>query len=173
MSESVLPYDRMVEEALRGVVRRALRHVAVRGLPGEHHFYVTFDTGAPGVEVSDRLRAQYPAEMTIVLQHQFWDLAVDDNGFQVGLSFQAVPETVRVPFGAITTFVDPSVNFGLQFRQEEGEEDVLPQATTSRKAGANMPVPQEPAPAPAAPEATADEPVQGADVVNLDSFRKK
>ncbi len=163
MSETELPYDLMVEDALRGVVRRTLRQIAVQGLPGEHHFYITFDTAAPGVELSDRLREAHPGEMTIVLQHQFWDLAVDDNGFQVGLSFQSVPETVRVPFEAVSSFVDPSVNFGLQFRR--GEE---PEAEESDDGEPDAEAIAAGSEAAAEPEAAV-----GADVVNLDAFRKK
>src|SRR4051812_3994879 len=108
-------YDLLAQEALRGVVRRVLAEAAKSGLPGEHHFYLTFHTRAPGVAISPRLAAQHPQEMTIVLQHQFWDLAVGEEGFEVGLSFKGVPERLVVPFAAITGFFDPSVQFGLQF----------------------------------------------------------
>ena len=108
-------YDILAQAALRGVVRTVLADVAKRGLPGEHHFKITFATVAPGVRLSERMRTQYPETMTIVLQHQFWDLTIDDDGFAVGLSFGGVPERVTVPFDAVTAFFDPSVQFGFQF----------------------------------------------------------
>jgi hypothetical protein len=113
-------YDILAQEALRGVLRTVLEDAARNGLPGEHHFFITFDTNAEGVVLSERMRAQYPEEMRIVLQHQFWDLIVSDDGFEVGLSFGGIPERLAVPFQAIRAFVDPSVEFGLQF-QELGE----------------------------------------------------
>ena len=108
-------YDLLAQNALRGVVRTVMTDAAKKGLLGEHHFKISFDTTAPGVKLSPRLREQYPQEMTIVLQHQFWDLEVSDEAFEVGLSFSGVPERLRVPFDAITGFFDPSVEFGLQF----------------------------------------------------------
>lgn len=146
-------YDLLVREALRGVVRHVVADVAKNGLPGEHHFYIAFDTGAPGVRISTRLRAQYPEEMTIVLQHQFWDLTVSDVGIEVGLSFGGIPEKLFVPFDAIKGFFDPSVQFGLEFEvagekdADKGEGEVassVPPATseessprvTSRRSGA-------------------------------------
>jgi hypothetical protein len=108
-------YDLLAQEALRSVVRHVLADVAKNGVPGEHHFYVTFDTTAPGVKMSPRLRAQYPEEMRVVLQHQFWDLSVTEEVFEVGLSFGGIPERLLVPFAAVTAFVDPSVQFALQF----------------------------------------------------------
>src|SRR3954463_10659778 len=109
-------YDLLTQQALRAVVRRVLSDVAKTGsLPGEHHFYVTFATRAPGVKISARLREQYPEEMTIVLQHQFWDLVVTDAHFEVGLSFNGITEKLYVPLEAIKGFFDPSVQFGLQF----------------------------------------------------------
>jgi hypothetical protein len=110
-----LRYDLLAQEALRGVVQRVLTDAARNGLPGEHHFYISFDTRIPGVRISPRLREKYPEEMTIVLQHQFWDLIVAEQGFEVGLSFNGVPERLAVPFEAIKGFFDPSVQFGLQF----------------------------------------------------------
>jgi len=117
-------YDLLTQQALRSVVRRVLADAVKNGLPGEHHFYVTFDTRAPGVRLSPRLREQYPEAMTIVLQHQFYDLAVSDSAFDVGLSFNGVVERLHVPLEAITGFVDPSVQFGLQFETlpENAEE---------------------------------------------------
>ena len=116
-------YDLLTQQALRGVVRSVLTDAAKKGLPGDHHFYVTFATKAAGVRISERLLAQYPEEMTIILQHQFWDLDVGDTGFEVGLSFGGIPEKLTVPFEAINGFFDPSVQFGLQFEEvTEGEE---------------------------------------------------
>ncbi|HLH94007.1 MAG TPA: ClpXP protease specificity-enhancing factor SspB [Xanthobacteraceae bacterium] len=110
-------YDLLAQEALRGVLRTVLADAAKNGLPGDHHFFVTFDTRAEGVRLSQRMRAQYPEEMTIVLQHQFWDLTVGEDAFEVGLSFGGVPERLAVPFAAVKGFFDPSVEFGLQFEQ--------------------------------------------------------
>jgi uncharacterized protein len=120
-------YDILAQEALRGVVRTVLTDAAKNGLPGEHHFYISFDTCADGVRLSPRMLAEYPEEMTIVLQHQFWDLAVTEDGFEVGMSFGGIPERVAVPFAAIKGFLDPSVEFGLRFQEvgdnaEEGKE---------------------------------------------------
>lgn len=122
MSEDTLRYDKMVEDALRGVVRQALTVTARDGLTGDHHFYITFRTRHPGVKMADHLMARHPDEMTIVLQHQFWDLEVDDSQFQVTLSFSGKPELLIVPLAAISGFADPSAKFGLQF-QAEAEED--------------------------------------------------
>src|SRR5262249_19662736 len=108
-------YDLLAQEALRGLVRTVLTDTARKGLPGEHHFFISFDTRADGVKLSPRLREQYPEEMTIVLQHQFWDLKVGDDGLEVGLSFGGVGERLVVPYAAIKSFVDPSVQFALQF----------------------------------------------------------
>src|SRR5258706_13630004 len=120
MPINLLRYDQMIEEALRSVVRRALRMVAESGLPGSHHFYVTFKTGAPGVEMAPRLREKYPDEMTIVLQYQYWGLEVQAEQFGVTLSFNDVPERLVVAFAAVTAFADPAAKFGLQFQQETG-----------------------------------------------------
>lgn len=116
-------YDLLTQQALRGVVRNVLTDAAKKGLPGDHHFYISFNTRADGVRMSDRLRAQYPEEMTVILQHQFWDLAVTEHGFEVGMSFGGIPEKLAIPFDAITGFFDPSVQFGLQFEQiAEGDQ---------------------------------------------------
>jgi uncharacterized protein len=120
MARDSLHYDKMVETALRGVVRQALASVVEQGLPGSHHFYLTFRTNHPDVEIADRLHAQYPQEMTIVLQHQFWGLEVTDEYFVVNLSFSNVPERLKVPYAALVSFVDPSVKFGLQFQVQDG-----------------------------------------------------
>src|SRR6185503_17860959 len=116
--ESLLPYDEWVEEAMRQVVAHAITHVAANGLPGEHHFYVTFRTDYPGVVMPPRLRTRYPQEMTIVLQHQFWDLKMDDEAglISVGLSFGGVPASLVIPLGAVTGFADPHVQYVLRFR---------------------------------------------------------
>ncbi|MCZ8376859.1 MAG: ClpXP protease specificity-enhancing factor SspB [Beijerinckiaceae bacterium] len=122
-SEDLIRYDVMVQEALLGVVRKVLQDAAKSGLPGEHHFYITFRSQAPGVRLSTRLREKYPEEMTIVLQHQFWDLIVGDHNFEVGLSFGGVPERLLVPYEALTGFYDPSVQFGLKFSPDEAQAD--------------------------------------------------
>lgn len=123
--ESILPYDAWIEDALRGVIRQALAQAAASGLPGDHHFYITFRTDDPETELPERLRQQYPDEMTVVLQHQFDGLEVGDDSFGVTLYFGGVPTRLHVPFAAITSFADPSVNFGLQLKAPEdmAEED--------------------------------------------------
>jgi hypothetical protein len=191
MSKDVLRYDLMVQEALKGVVRKILAEAARDGLPGEHHFYITFRTVAPGVRLSQRLREKHPDEMTIVLQHQFWDLNVSDHAFEVGLSFSGVPERLLIPFDAVTTFFDPSVQFGLKFETQDEPEDepdmVLPEAAPAPTAMPAKVVPAGvPAPKPRAPAADAAQGGEvaasqaedsgeksGAEVVSLDSFRKK
>lgn len=159
MAEDSLRYDKMVEDALRGVVRDALTVTAENGLFGDHHFYITFRTRAPGVRVSAPILARHPDEMTIVLQHQFWDLQVVDDIFEVTLSFSGVSERLTVPFSAVTGFADPSAKFGLQFQVEDDfiDEDEFE---------------DEPAPAPA-PTSEDEAPVEGAKVIALDAFRKK
>ena len=124
MSVDLIRYDLLVQDALRSVVRRVLTDVARDGLPGDHHLYVSFDTRASGVRLSPRLKERYPEEMTIVLQHQFWDLIVSELFFEVGLSFNGIPERLHIPFAALKGFFDPSVKFGLQFEPvaEEDEE---------------------------------------------------
>ncbi|HZS64050.1 MAG TPA: ClpXP protease specificity-enhancing factor SspB [Xanthobacteraceae bacterium] len=176
-------YDLLAQSALRGVVRTVMTDAAKRGLPGEHHFKISFDTNAPGVRLSARLREQYPEEMTIILQHQFWDLTVGNDAFEVGLSFGGIPERLRVPFNAIIAFFDPAVNFGLQFvKVPEDTESAVPAVSTQpprlheRKAPREKPKAAAPA-APAATEETAgdnpDKPTGGGEVVRLDRFRKK
>ncbi|MGI4955547.1 MAG: SspB family protein [Janthinobacterium lividum] len=163
--DSLLPYDAWTEESLRHVVVRALAHVGAQGMPGEHHFYISFSTTAPGVIVPQRLLAQYPTEMTIVLQHQFWDLQVDEPGFwfSVGLSFGGIPTTLHVPFGAVTAFADPHVQFGLRFR---------PQGEEAANDAAEAPSAATPEPLPLAEE-PADAPAEAPQVVSLDAFRKR
>lgn len=123
MSEDTLRYDKMVEDALRGVVREALAITARDGLFGDHHFYITFRTRFPGIGMSDHVLARHPEEMTIVLQHQFWGLEVDETFFRVTLSFSGKSETLIVPFAAVTGFADPSAKFGLQFQAMDGDDD--------------------------------------------------
>jgi hypothetical protein len=155
LAEDLMHYDVMAQEALRGVIRAALKVARDKGLPGEHHFYISFRTDAPGVDISERLRKQYPEEITIVLQHQFWNLEVMEDRFSVDLTFSKIPERLVVPYAAVQGFFDPSVQFGLQF-----------EAGPPRSAAA---------PAPAEASAPAPEPASGdaAAVVSLDAFRKK
>lgn len=158
-------YDVLTRDALRGVLRQVLTDAAAHGLPGDHHFYITFLSRAEGVKLSPRLLAQYPEEMTIILQHQFWDLVVTDEHFEVGLSFGGTPERLVVPFSAIKGFFDPSVQFGLQFESPEPEP-----AQSAAPAAAAPTV----APAPeAGPDTDPSKPPDGAEVVRLDRFRKK
>lgn len=121
--DSLIPYDEIVQEALRAVVSRVLGEVEKDGLPGGHHFYITFKTRAPGVDIPDHLIARFPDEMTIVLQNRYWDLKVDDDRFEVGLSFNQISSMLHIPFSAITSFVDPAVDFALQFHVDEVEGD--------------------------------------------------
>jgi hypothetical protein len=183
MAVDHIRYDLLAQQALRGVVRTVLTEAAKSGLQGEHHFYIAFNTGAPGVRLSPRLREQYPQEMTIILQHQFWDLTVTNDRFEVGLSFGGVAEKLVVPFAAIKGFFDPSVQFGLQFDIEtEHAGDIAtakppakPERETVAPAKEGKPlavVP--PASAPAAEQAKEPaEPAGGGEVVRLDRFRKK
>ena len=178
-------YDLLTQQALRGVVRDVLSEAAKKGLVGDHHFYISFDTKADGVKLSQRLRTQYPDEMTIILQHQFWDLSVHDADFEVGLSFGGIPERLTVPFDAINGFFDPSVQFGLQFEQmAEGQDNISPANTADTPKPATEPKKRTPAvrpqaSVPAVPTPANPEPKQppkaagGAEVVRLDRFRKK
>src|SRR6516165_86427 len=118
MATDLIRYDLLVQDALRSVVRKVLTDAARDGLPGDHHFYITFKTASPGVRLSSRMREKYPDEMTIILQHQFWDLSVTEQAFEVGLSFKNIPEMLLIPFDAVTGFFDPSVQFGLKFELE-------------------------------------------------------
>jgi len=157
VAESLLPYEDWTREALRQVVLSAIRHVAVEGLPGAHHFYITFKTAFPGVIIPERLKTQYPDEMTIVLQHQFHSLSADAAHISVGLSFSGVPAVLTIPLAAITGFVDPSVRFGLSF-----DVTVPPPAETP-----------EPPPDTTTDEKPAKTPDAPAEVVSLDAFRRK
>jgi hypothetical protein len=195
-------YDLLAQDALRGVVKKVLADVAARGLPGEHHFFIAFDTRAEGVEISDRLREKYPEEMTIVLQHQFWDLVVAENSFEVGVSFNGRPERLLVPFAAVKGFFDPSVQFGLQFELAAESKAAEPSKQAEAASSAERPA-RERASGRPAPRGAASEPeetrpkgsvpasrkkstpvpvekgsvpgvkISGAEVVSLDKFRKK
>lgn len=165
MAEDLIRYDILAQEALRGVVRKVLSEVVKTGLPGDHHFFISFVTRAPGVRLSERLLGQYDKEMTIVLQNQFWDLKVGEAGFEVGLSFDDKPETLVIPFSAIKGFFDPSVQFGLELKNTgplPGEE--LPAEDNE---AAKPDTSQGSVPAPVAAESA------GEKVVSLDAFRKK
>jgi hypothetical protein len=166
MAQDHIRYDILIADATRGVVRKVLAEVAKTGLPGEHHFFISFVTKAPGVRVSQRLLEQYPNDMTIVLQNQFWDLKVSEVGFEVGLSFDDKPETLVVPFTAIKGFFDPSVQFGLEIKS------AIPLPTDDEKAEIGEPARLAPAAAAAPPPSPASEPA-GEKVVSLDAFRKK
>lgn len=151
--DSLIPYDEIVQDALRSVVRRVLDKIdAEGGLPGAHHFYIAFRTRTPGVLMPRHLLERYPEEMTIVIQHRYWDLLIDDVHFEIGLSFNQVPAKLSIPFAAVIGFVDPAVNFALQFQPKEGEVIAAP----------------EPAATPAL--VTVED---GSNVVTLDAFRKK
>jgi uncharacterized protein len=178
MATDHIRYDVLVRDALRGVLRQVLTDAAEHGLPGEHHFFITFVSTAEGVKLSPRLLAQYPEEMTVILQHQFWDLTVFEDRFEVGLSFGGIPERLVVPFNSIKNFSDPSAPFGLQFDPPDAADEAP---------AANLPAVPAPSPvasalpAPATGSASAasekqDEPAkpgEGAEVVRLDRFRKK
>ena len=186
MADDHIRYDILAQDALRGVMRKVLVEVARTGLPGNHHFFITFLTNAPGVRVSSRLRERYPEQMTIVLQFQYWDLKVTETGFEVGLSFSDVPEKLEVPFAAVRGFYDPSVNFELEFDvKPEPAAPVAVEAVPEKKPepaapkvpaiGAKKAEPRAKAePAAKKPVAeVADNAQKGADVVSLDAFRKK
>ena len=210
MANDLIRYDLLVQDALKGVVRRVLTDAAKDGLLGEHHFYISFRTDFPAVRLSQRLRDKYPQEMTIVLQHQFWDLGITEHAFEVGLSFSGVPERLLIPFDALTGFFDPSVSFGLKFEvpgdaEEEPVEAPAPAPQRPIRGAGSEPVELQPKKAPAPvtakgaspkvpakpaesekPAARAETPAESADkpkdkdeaggtaqVVSLDSFRKK
>ena len=181
MADDHIRYDILVQEALRGVMRKVLGEVARTGLPGNHHFFITFLTGAPGVRVSSRLRERYPEQMTIVIQFQYWDLKVTDTGFEVGLSFSDVPEKLEIPFSAVRGFYDPSVNFELEFDVKAAEdEQPAPGTQITEPVVALGIAPGEPGARETDPSKADDATGQGdkeeaksADVVSLDAFRKK
>lgn len=161
MAEDLMRYDQLAQNALRGVVRDALRKVARQGLPGEHHFYIAFNTRYPGVALSPRIAERYPREMTVVLQHQFWNLVVSEEHFEVELTFDNIPEKLYIPFAAIKGFLDPHVQFGLQFEVVPVEEKPEAEATPA------APIEVEPETEAAAEDVTEKK------VVSLDAFRKK
>jgi len=195
MPDDHIRYDLLAQQALRGVVRTVLADVAKKGLPGEHHFKITFNTAAPGVRLSDRLRAQYPETMTIILQHQFWDLAVGERAFEVGLAFGGISERLAVPFDSIVAFYDPAVQFGFQFEAietaagERGDaaKDAAKAAPAREDKSAQKPAalppgksaagkksePAAPSGATEPPSGGDDKPDGGGEVVRLDRFRKK
>ena len=154
MTEDLLQYDRLVERALKNVVREALLYVSQHGLPGAHHLYITFRTDHPGVDIPDVLRAKYPVEMTIVLQYQFWDLIVGEEGFEITLSFNDKQQRLVIPFSAVNAFADPSVNFALQFQPMEAA------AAQDDSEDADKATPEPPSPA--------DD-----NIIPIDTFRKK
>lgn len=172
MAKDFIGYQALTDAALRGVVRDALRRAEAQGLVGSHHFYLTFKTHFPGVDIPDFLREQYPEEMTIILQHQFWGLKALDDHFEVTLSFKKLPATLSIPFAALTAFVDPGVQFGLQFKEANSDAKIpakstpaIPQAQENEQ---GAPPPPGAAEAKEEPKA----PVPG-EVVSLDAFRKK
>jgi hypothetical protein len=176
MADDHIRYDILAQEALRGVMRKVLAEVARTGLPGNHHFFITFLTGAPGVRISSRLRERYPEQMTIVIQFQYWDLKVTDTGFEVGLSFSDVPEKLEIPFSAVRGFYDPSVNFELEFdvKAEPAETTADPDAPAPVTLAPEKKQPSTRKQAETAkPDDGESAPAKGADVVSLDAFRKK
>ena len=189
MADDGLRYEVLVERALRGVLREALSYIAEHGLPGDHHFYISFRTNDPGVDIPAQLRSRYPSEMTIVLQYQFWDLEVTEDRFEVKLSFNNIPERLVVPFSAVRAFFDPSVQFGLQFGTPGPANDssrsspAIAGLVGDGDAPAGLPMVAERSGEDTAPEQdeAAEEPAAGpepveqpmAEVVELDMFRKK
>ena len=160
MTQNGIDYPIFIDQAMRSAVREVLRSVEKTGLPGEHHFYISFGTTHPGVKMSEQLRSRYPKDITIVLQHQFWDFKVEESQFQVTLSFGGAPEKLVVPFAALTAFADPSVKFGLQFQAN----DMFDAEIAGNESTITLP-----AVAPKADEAAA----ASAEVISLDAFRKK
>ena len=187
MAVDHIRYDILAQEALRGVVHTVLVDTAKNGLPGDHHFYITFETRADGVRLPPRLLAQFPEVITIVLQHQFWDLIVSDSGFEVGMSFGGIPERLAVTFASIKEFVDPSVPFGMKFESlaepaaasaaatpvaaPDAQPVAEPKQTRTTPAIAAAPQAASPAEAPSDDEPHT--PAGGGEVVRLDRFRKK
>ena len=169
MPEDLMRYDLLAQNALKGVVKEALRIAERQGLPGEHHFYIAFNTKAPGVNISEKIAQRYPREMTIVLQHQYWNLHVHEDHFEVELSFDHVPERLVIPFDAVKGFLDPAVQFGLQFETAPPEKK-LREVESPALTAARAEPPAEPAKAAAVAPAAADD---GEKVISLDHFRKK
>jgi len=155
MTEDQLNYPIFIDQAMRSVVREVLKRVKNTGLPGEHHFYISFLTTFPGVKMSEQLKARYPKEITIVMQHQYWDFKVEDQSFNVTLSFGGVPEKLSIPYAALTAFADPSIKFGLQFQHAETDQDIEDMTIEL-------------------PQSMDEETQEGAaEIISLDSFRKK
>jgi uncharacterized protein len=176
MPQDLYQYETMIDRALRGVVREALERAAREGLRGAHHFYIGFATDMEGVAIPDSLRERFPQEMTIVLQHQFWDLEVGEDGFSVTLSFQKQPERLTVPFAAVRSFADPSVNFALEFAPTERPEAAparTPTAPTPTIVPAPIAPPLKPVESDSGTTQEKDQEKTGAEVVTLDSFRKR
>lgn len=174
MGQDHIRYDILAQDALRSVIRKVLGEVAATGhLPGDHHFFITFLTGAPGVRISQHLKAKYPEQMTIVVQHQFWELKVTDSLFEIGLSFSDTPEKLVIPFNAIRGFYDPSVNFELEFDVAAFEEEEPAGAEVTAYPVAPVERSEETAEAEASAETDEDGKKPGASVVSLDAFRKK
>lgn len=170
MAKDFIGYQALTDAALRGVVREALRRIEKSGLIGAHHFYLTFKTHAEGVDIPDFLKEQYPDEMTIIIQHQYWALKVKDDYFEVTLTFKKLPAPLHIPFAALTAFFDPGVQFGLQFRSEaEAAKAAQPSPVVVPAPMAESPEAAEDAPDPVLPS---EKPAAG-EVVSLDSFRKK
>jgi hypothetical protein len=177
MADDFIRYDILIQDAMRGLVRTVLKDASVRGLSGDHHFFISFDTTHQGVTLSTRMRAQYPQEMTVVLQHQFWDLKVSDDNFEVGLSFNGVSERLVVPFASIRRFADPSVNFDIRFAEiAEGGKAEEPKDSPLKVVDAEEQASEAEKAEDSKSEAKADEPKTGetrGEVVSLDRFRKK
>lgn len=190
MTDDLIRYDVLTQEALRGVIRKVLEEVSIAGLPGDHHFFITFNTNFPGVRLSKRMREKYPDTMTIVIQHSFWNLQISDTGFEVDLTFNDIRERLRVPFAAVQAFFDPSVKFGLQFdipadgdaadTGEDGEALPVEMPGTAAEEDGGIAAPSDresasaggPKGSSAAGEESDDEEKTG-EIVSLDSFRKK
>lgn len=188
-NEDLIRYDILTQEALRGVIKRVLEEVMNCGLPGEHHFFITFDTNHPGVRLSKRMKERYPEDMTIVIQHTYWDLEVNEGSFKIDLSFDDIRERLKIPYDSVKGFFDPWVKFGLQFEAVHGEEESVPEHLPVKSSPRELSVVEpEDKPAKASPKkktrakkkvvkkdapADADQKSEGAEVVSLDSFRKK
>jgi hypothetical protein len=172
MAKDYIGYEALADRALRSVVKEALKRAEKQGLIGSHHFYLTFKTHDPGVDIPEFLKERYPDEMTIVLQNQFWGLKVGEDSFEVGLTFQKLPATLVIPFAALTAFVDPGVQFGLQFRNSSAQQ-TLP---STKEKSTEQPAAKLPAAPPSEPTVPAsDDQAEGGapQVVSLEKFRKK
>lgn len=163
MSKDRMRYDLLVQDARRSLVKAALKRIFKEGLPGNHHFFISFRTDAPGVEMSDALRAQYPEEMTIVLQNQFWDLSIDDEGFAVSLKFNQVLQPLRIPFRSMTMFNDPAVQFQMELQPTVGSAPAAVESSRFTPGPSALPK----------PESSRPKTDEKGEVVSLDAFRKK